>query len=123
MAYILGILFPTLWVLNYPPEMAGKVNCAALIRLLEELASMQGSLGNQRIVVLLGEPSGSVQGTRDDADGLELSSRVTDRVFVDRECLREEFVANFLKSCLVGNFTTHDEQPKSELLTHWCRNR
>ena len=78
---------------------------------------MQSSLGDQCIVVLLGEPSGSVQGPGDDADGLELSSGVTDRVFVDRKCLRKEFVANFLESCLVGNFTTHDEQSKSQVST------
>lgn len=112
MAYILGVLLPALGVLHYPPEVAGKVHCTALVGLLEELASMQSSLGDQCIVVLLGESASSVQGTRNDADGLELSSRITDRVFVDSKCLREEFVADFLEPCLICNFTAHHEQPE-----------
>jgi len=53
--YILGIILSTLGVLNYPPEVACEIHCATLIRLLEELASMQCSLGNERVVILFGE--------------------------------------------------------------------
>jgi hypothetical protein len=112
MTYILGVLFPALGVLDYPPKVAGKVHCTALVRLLEKLTSMQSSLGDQCIVVLLGESSSSMQGTCNDTDGLELSSRVTDCVFVDSKCLRKEFVADFLEPCLICDFTAHHEQSK-----------
>jgi hypothetical protein len=111
-AYILGVLLSALGVLHYPPEVAGKVHSTALVRLLEKLTSMQSSLGNQCIVVLLGESSSSVQGTCNDADGLELSPRITNRIFVDSKCLREEFVADFLEPCLICDFTAHHEQPE-----------
>lgn len=97
--------------------MAGKVHCTALVRLLEKLASMQSSLGDQCIIILLGETPGSVQGTCNDTYGLELSSRVTDRIFIDGKRLREEFVADFFESCLVSNFTTHHEQPEGQVST------
>jgi hypothetical protein len=109
MAYIFGVLFPALGVLHYPPKVTGKVHSTTLIRLLEKLTSMQSSLCDQCIVVLLGESSGSVQGTCDDADSLELSPRITDRVFVDSECLRKEFVADFLEPCLICDLAAHHE--------------
>lgn len=95
--------------------MTGEVDRAALIGLLKELAAMQCGLGNKGVVVLLGESTAAVQGTCDDADGLELGARVTNRIFVDGKCLCEELVADFLESGLVCNFTTHHKQPQCEI--------
>lgn len=55
---------------------------------------MECNFGNERIVVLLGEPSRVVQRTSDDAHRLELSPGVADGILVDGECLREELVAD-----------------------------
>lgn len=59
-SYILGVFLSTLWVLNYPPQVTGKVDSTALIWLLEQFTTMEGSLGDQSIVVFLGETTGTV---------------------------------------------------------------
>lgn len=113
--YILGIVLAAMRVLDHPPEMARQVHRAALVGLLEELATVQSGLGDQCVVVFLGEPARAMQGSRDDADGLELRARVADRILVDGECLREELVADFFEARLVGDFTAHHKQSQRQI--------
>lgn len=117
--YIFGVFLSALRVLDYPPEMTSEIHCAALVRLLEELASMQRSFGNKRIIVLLGESTTPMQGTRNDANSLELSARVTDCILVDGKCLREELVADFFESCLICDLTTHHKQSQRKIGAAW----
>lgn len=76
---------------------------------------MECGLGNEGIVVLLGEPPGSVKGACDDTYGLELGTRVTNRVFVNGERLGEELVAVLFEACLVGYFATHHKQSQCKV--------
>lgn len=115
--YILGIVVSALRVLDYPPEVTCKVDCATLIGLLEKLASMQSSLGDQCVVVLFGEATGTMQGTCNDADSLELGARVADGILIDGKCLSKELIADLLERCLVCHFTAHHEQPKCQIRT------
>lgn len=78
---------------------------------------MQSGLGDQGIVVLLGEATRAVQGPGDDADCLELGAGVADRVLVNGECLGEELIAHFFEPRLVCNFSAHHEQPKRQVCT------
>lgn len=71
---------------------------------------MEGGLGDKRVVVLLREAARAVQSSCDNADGLELGTRVANRIFVDGECLRKELVADFLEAGLVRDFTAHHKQ-------------
>ena len=71
---------------------------------------MQGSLGDEGIVVLFGESACAVEGSCNDTDSLELGTRIADRVFVDGEGLGKEFVAELLEACLVRYFSAHYEQ-------------
>lgn len=116
-AYVLGVFVPALWVLDYPPEMAGEIDCAALIGFLEEFASMKSGFGDQRVVVLLREPTCAVQSTCNDTDCLELGARVTDCILVDGEGLSEELVADFFETGLIGDFAAHHEQPERQICT------
>ena len=118
-AYILRVFFPALRVLNHPPKVTGKVNSAALVWLLEKLASVQSCLGDKSVVVLLGEATSSVQSTGNDADCLELCTRIADGIFIDRECLRKKLIADLFETGLVCNFTTHHKQAKRQIRTAW----
>lgn len=76
---------------------------------------MQGGLGDEGVVVLLGEPSRAVKSARNDTYGLELGTRVANRVFVDGECLSEELVAVLFEACLICYFATHHKQSQSQV--------
>lgn len=97
--------------------MACQIYRPALIGLLEQFASVQGSFRDQSVVILLGESSRSTESARDDADCLELCSRIADSVFIDCERLGKELIAELLEAGLIGNLTTHYEQPKSKIGT------
>jgi len=56
-----------------------------------------------------------MQSSRNTAHGLELTSTVTDALFVDRKCLGEEFIANLLESSLICNLACCEEKSKNEL--------
>jgi hypothetical protein len=58
-----------------------------------------------------------LQSTGHNTDSLELSTRVADGVLINGESLSEELVADLLEACLVGNFTTHHEQPERQVCT------
>lgn len=118
-AYILRVFFPALRVLNHPPKVTGKVNGAALVWLLEKLASVQSCLGDQSVVVLLGEAASPVKSTGNDADCLELRTRIADGILVDGECLREKLIADLFETGLVCNFTTHHKQAKRQIGAAW----
>jgi hypothetical protein len=60
-----------------------------------------------------------LQSTGHNTDSLELGTRVADGVLINGESLSEELVADLLKACLVGNFTTHHKQPESQVCTAW----
>lgn len=104
-----------MWILNDPPEMAGKVYGAALIGFLEQFAAVQCSLGDEGIVVLLGKSPGAMECARDNTYGLELGTRIANRVLVDGECLSEELIAVLFECCLICYFATHHKQPQSEV--------
>ena len=76
---------------------------------------MKGGLGNEGIVVFLGESPASMEGGCDDTYSLELGARVANRVLVDSECLGEELVAILFEACLIGYFATHHEQSQSQV--------
>lgn len=95
--------------------MASQIHCSALIRFFQKLATMQRSLRDQRVVILLPEPSGTVQSTRDDAHGLELSSGIADSFLVDSKSLREELVRDLLKAGLIGYLAAADKEAETEI--------
>lgn len=76
---------------------------------------MQRGLGDERVVVLLRETPRAMQGTRDNAHGLELSTRIADCIFVDRERLGKEFVAILFKARLVGDLAAHYKQAQRQV--------
>lgn len=78
---------------------------------------MQSGLGNEGIIVLLGEPAGAVEGSRNDADGLELSTRVTDGVLVNGKGLCKEFVTELFEARLVRHFSAHHKQTQGQIST------
>lgn len=113
--YVLGVLFASLGVFDYPPQMTCKVHRTALVGFFEQFASVQRGLGDQGVVILLGETPGSVERSGDDAHSLELCARVTDGVLVNGECLGKELVAEFFKSRLIGHFAAHHKQAQCQV--------
>lgn len=71
---------------------------------------MKGSLSDKGIVVFSREAPATMEGPGNDADGLELSSGVANRIFVDGKGLGEEFVTELFKASLIGYLTTHYEE-------------
>lgn len=92
--------------------MTGEVDSAALVGLLEQLATVQRAFGDECVVVLLAKISCCVQRTGNDTYSLELSSRVADGLFVDCEGLREVLVSDFLEVVLVGNLSAGNKETK-----------
>lgn len=100
--------------------MARQIHRPTLVRLLQQLASVQGRLGDQRVVVLFREPPRSMQRASDDAHRLELRPRVADRIFVDCESLGKEFVADLLEPRLIGDLAAHHKQTQRQLRAAWA---
>ena len=111
----LGVLLPPRPVLHRPPQMAGQIDGAALVGLLQQLAAVESALGDQGVVVLFAEPPRRVQGASDDADGLELGAGVGDGFFVDGKGLGKEFVGDFFEGGLVGDLAAGDEEAEAEV--------
>lgn len=113
--YVLGILFAASPDLGGPPEMAGQVDGAALVGLLEQLAAVQSALGDESVVVVAAEVAAGVQTAGDDAHSLELGAAVADGLLVDGEGLREELVRNLLVTRLVRDLAAGDEEAQGEV--------
>jgi hypothetical protein len=90
--------------------MTCKVDSTALIWLLEQLAAVQRAFCDERVVVLLAKVARCVQPARNNANSLELRSRIADGLLIDRESLGEVFVRDFLKVVLVCDLATRDKE-------------
>jgi hypothetical protein len=99
--------------------MACQVHCSTLVRLLEQLAAVQGGFGNEGIIILLSKTPGTLQRSSNNAHCLELASAITDTVFVYRKGLSEEFVCKFFETTLIGYLSAGDEQPEAEFRRRW----
>lgn len=95
--------------------MTCEVDGAALVRLLEQFASVKRAFGNQSVVILLSEIPCRMQGACNDTHCLELCSRVADGLFVNRESLCKVLVCNLLEAILICNLTASDEQSQGEI--------
>lgn len=93
--------------------MTRQIDRPTLIRLLQQFTPMQRSLRDQSIVILLSKASCSLKGTSQNTYSLELRSRVADRIFIDRECLGEELVAEFFKAGLIRDLAAGDEETET----------
>lgn len=58
-----------------------------LVRLLEQLGGCQSTLGPQRLVVLLAETGGLLEGAHDEGHGCQLCLAVADLVLIQGEGL------------------------------------
>lgn len=85
-----------------------------LIRLFQQLAAMQSALRNQCIVVLPTEPSRRMQSPCNAAHSLELTSTVTNALFVDCKCLCKELVGYFFESSLICDLACCEEEAKDK---------
>ena len=104
--YALRFITFALWRFSHPPEVAGQVDRATLIWLLQKFATMQSSLRDQGIIIFPSKPSRTMQCACNDAHCLELRSRVADRIFVNGKSLSEELVAELFKSHLIRHLAT-----------------
>ena len=75
-AYLfLVVVLLTFGLLDGPPQVTGEVYSTTLIWLLQQLAAMQSSLGDEGIVILAAELlTAARQRATNNADGLELAS-------------------------------------------------
>lgn len=96
--YVLRILLALRWYLGSPPEVASEIYSPTLIGFLQQLTAVQCTFRDQCIIVLFAEASCAMEGSSDDAYGLELSSRVAHGFFVDGKRLSEELVCHFLEA-------------------------
>jgi len=71
-----------------PEEVRARGHPAALVRLLQQLGARQGTLGTQRLVILLPETRHLLQRARDESDGGQLCLAVRDLVLVQGERLQ-----------------------------------
>ena len=90
--------------------MARKVDSTALIWLLEQLATVQRAFCDERVVVLLAKVTCRVQSARNNANSLELRSRIANGLLIDRESLGEIFVRDFLEVVLVCHLAARDKE-------------
>lgn len=95
--------------------MARKVDSTALIGLLQELASVKSTLGDEGVVVVSAEVSSSVKTSSNDADSLELCTTVANCLLVYSEGLREEFVSNFFVARLISDLAACNKEPEREV--------
>lgn len=98
-----------------PPQMTSRAHRPTLIRLLQQLTSMQGTLRNQRIIVLPAKASRRMQSACNTAHGLKLTTAITDALFVHRECLCEELVADLFEPSLICDLTGCEEESEDVL--------
>lgn len=101
-AYTFRLLPFVLWRVSHPPEVAGQVDCATLIWLLQQLTTMQGCLCDKGIVVFPSKSPRAMKRASNDTHSLELCSGVADGVLVYGESLCEELVTKLFKANLVG---------------------
>lgn len=76
---------------------------------------MQRAFRDERVVVLLAEVPCCMQPASNDAYSLKLSSRIADRLLVDRESLGEVFVGDFLEIILICDLAAGDEETEGEV--------
>lgn len=80
---------------------------------------MKRCLRDQRIVILLAEPSRALQCTREYTHCLKLGSAITDAIFIDRESLHEEFVGSFFEAALVSDLAAGNEETETQFSCGW----
>lgn len=68
--------------------MSADADSAALVGFLQQFGGSEGTLGSQRLVVLLAETAHALERADDQRDGSELRLGVTDFILVQRERLR-----------------------------------
>lgn len=101
--------------------MASEVDSTTLIWLLEEFATMQRRLRDERIVVLPAEPiRTSRQRTGDDANSLELRPRVGNGLFIDRKGLSKEFIRHIFVLTLARHLSTRYKQSEDQIRDARC---
>lgn len=113
--HILGILLAKGANLCCPPQVAGEVDSAALIRLLEQLAAVKRALCDKRVVVVAAEVACRVQPTSNDAHSLKLRAAITNSLLIDGKGLCKEFVRNFLVSRLVSYLAAANKKTQRQI--------
>lgn len=98
-----------------PPQMTRVKYRVGLHRLLEQSVAVQRRLGDERVVIVASEHPRPLQAPDDNGDGLELSSRIRDRLLVDDECLNVELVRELLETRFVGDLGGEEEEAKASL--------
>lgn len=81
--------------------------------LLEQLRSMQGRLGNERIVVVFTEHPCALQGADDERDRLQLRAALRYAFLVHAECVNVHVVREVLEPALVRNLSGEQEESES----------
>ena len=94
--------------------MAREVHCTRLMRLLEQLRSVQGRLGDERIVVVLAEYPCALQGADDEGDRLQLCTAFRYALLVHAERVNVHVVREVLEPALVRDLSGEEEESESD---------
>lgn len=94
--------------------MARKVNRRRLVRLLEELRTVQSGLRDERIVVINAEDARALEGADDERDRLQLRAALGDALLVHGERLDVEVVSEVLEAAFVRDLRGQEEEPQRD---------
>jgi len=89
--------------------MTSQVHSRSLVWFLKQLSTVQRSLGDQHIIVLLAEDLSPLERTNDKGDSLKLRPALGDIVLIDGKGLYIELIGELFESAFIGDLRSKEE--------------